>query len=119
MRPLKRGEVGISFFPSGHREILPESDFILVDRSFQPGDVCKRSIDDVRSGVVTAVQVKGVLEHAINGSPVEGWKGTEDLEMRQEAEVGDYVAYDDWIGQVHMHEFNLLDLAAYSLPFRS
>jgi ubiquitin-conjugating enzyme E2 O len=118
MRPLKRGEVGVSFFPTGHREILLEGDFILVDRPFQPGDLCKRSLDDVRSGVVTAMEVKAILEHAISGSPVEGWIAMEDVEKRQEAEIGDYVAYDDWIGQVHVHESKVSDLAAYSLPSR-
>jgi ubiquitin-conjugating enzyme E2 O len=118
MRPLKRGEVGVSFFPSGRREILPESDFILVDRSFQPGDFCKRSIDDVRSGVITAIEVKGILEHAISGSPVEGWKSMEDLEIRKEADIGDYVEYDDWIGQARTTKFTALYLVSYLLRSR-
>lgn len=119
MRPLKRGEVGVSFFPTGHHEILPESHFTLIDRSFQPGDLCKRSIDDVRSGVVTGIEVKGILEHAISGSPVEGWKNMADLDIRREAEIGDYVAYDDWIGQVYLHESKVSDQAAYLLSSRS
>lgn len=57
MRPLKHGEVGVSFFSTTtdlpQREILPESKLMLLDRMYQPGDLLKRSIDDVRSGVVT------------------------------------------------------------------
>ncbi|THH13368.1 hypothetical protein EW146_g6839 [Bondarzewia mesenterica] len=100
MRLLEHGEVGVSFFPNGVREILPESDFTLVDRMFQPGDLCKKSVDDVWSGVVTSVDVKGRLEHAISGEPVPDWKGIEDIESPGDVDVGDYVAYDNWIGQV-------------------
>ena len=59
LRPLEYGEVGVSFYPTNggpdhhHREILPEAKLTLVDRMYQPGDFLKRSIDDVRSGVVT------------------------------------------------------------------
>ena len=100
MRPLEKGEVGVSFFPNGIREILPESEFTLVDRMFQPGDLCKRSIDDVRSGVITSVDVKGRLEHAISGEPVPDWKSMSDIETPADVDIGDYVAYDNWIGQV-------------------
>ncbi|GLB35998.1 putative ubiquitin-conjugating enzyme family protein [Lyophyllum shimeji] len=101
MRPLQPGEVGVSFFAEGgEREILPESELRLVDRIIQPGDLCKRTIEDVQSGVVTGVHVKGRIEHAISGEPVEGWKTLDELETRVDAEIGDYVAYDDWIGQV-------------------
>jgi len=100
MRPLQRGEVGVSFFPNSLREILPESQFTLVDRMFQPGDLCKRSIDDMWSGVVTSVDVKGQLEHAISGEPVPGWKNLNDIESPADVDVGDYVACNHWIGQV-------------------
>lgn len=53
LRPLKQGEVGVSFYPKGAREILHESKLKLVDRSYQPGDLLKRSVDDVQAGVVT------------------------------------------------------------------
>lgn len=99
-RPPNRGEIAISFFPQGRRELFPESNFILVDRAFHPGDLCKRKIEDVRSGVVTQVHVEARLEHAISGAPVAGWKTTEDIALRDEVEVGDYVIYDDWVGQV-------------------
>lgn len=57
MRPLSHGEVGVSFFLRDGdlppREILPESKLMLLDRMYQPGDLLKRSVDDVRSGIVT------------------------------------------------------------------
>lgn len=101
MRPLQPGEVGVSFLTDGgEREILPESDLKLVDRTIQPGDFCKRAIDDVQSGVVTNVQVKGRIDHVISGESVEGWKTLSDLESKVDPEIGDYVLYNDWIGQV-------------------
>lgn len=100
MRPLLQGEVGVSFLRSSVRDILPESSFTLVDRSFQLGDLCKRSIDDVCSGVVTRVDVKAKLAHAISDEPIEQWKSVDQLEKSTTAEVGDYVICDDWVGQV-------------------
>ncbi|KAF8203179.1 hypothetical protein BJ912DRAFT_943109 [Pholiota molesta] len=101
MRPLVYGEVGVTFLSNqGERQILHESDLRLVDRTLQPGDYCKRSFDDIRAGVVTNIRVKGRLVHAISGEKVEGWRTLEDLEDKADAEIGDYVAYDDWIGQV-------------------
>ncbi|KAJ6509383.1 hypothetical protein C8R47DRAFT_1098497 [Mycena vitilis] len=111
MRPLQQGEVGVSFYREDPdmtaadrrefgRQILPESELDLVDRTFHPGDLCKRSIDDVRSGVVTKARVNGRCEHVISGERLEGWTTLEELSDRPYAEVGDYVTYDDWIGQV-------------------
>jgi ubiquitin-conjugating enzyme E2 O len=99
MRPLMRGEVGVSFFPTGVRDILPESDFTLVDRTFQRGDYCKRAVDDVQSGVVTSINVEGGLEHSISREPVEGWHTMDELEIPVDVDIADYVVYDDWIGQ--------------------
>jgi ubiquitin-conjugating enzyme E2 O len=101
MRPLAYGEVGVTFLSHGSlRQILPESDLRLVDRTLQPGDYCKRSVDDVRSGVVTSATVKGRLAHAISAVPVEGWRALNDLEHKVDADIGEYVTYDDWVGQV-------------------
>jgi ubiquitin-conjugating enzyme E2 O len=70
----------------------------------QPGDYCKRSIDDMRSGVVLGMSVQGRLAHVISGELVEGWKTMDDLQEKRKAEIGDYVAYNDWIGQArHLH----------------
>ncbi len=110
MRPLERGEVGVTFISEGSaREILPESELTLVDRTLQPGDYCKRSIDDVRSGVVTNIRVRGRLQHVISGEPVEGWRNSDQVVPAMEAEIGDYVIYDDWVGQVSVsdHAWNL------------
>ncbi|OCH96053.1 hypothetical protein OBBRIDRAFT_766074 [Obba rivulosa] len=100
MRPLKQGEVGISYFVRPEREILSESKLKLVDRMFQPGDLLKRSTDDVRSGVVTDIKVKGRLEHAISGEKLPEWKDTNEVDAAVDIEMGDYVIYDDWVGQV-------------------
>jgi len=102
MRPLAYGEVGVTFISHGSlRQILPESDLRLVDRTLQPGDYCKRSVDDVRSGVITNASVMGHLAHAISAVPVsDGWRAVNDLEDKRDADIGDYITYDDWIGQV-------------------
>lgn len=101
MRPLQLGEVGVSFLTDGgEREILPEADLRLVDRTIQPGDFCKRSVDDAQSGVVTNVHVKGRIEHVINGESLSGWRTLDELESSVDAEIGDYVVFEDWIGQV-------------------
>ncbi|KAJ7275196.1 hypothetical protein B0H12DRAFT_1227721 [Mycena haematopus] len=109
MRPLHRGEVGVSFYRDDpdtntrqefDRQILPESELELVDRTFHRGDFCKRSLDDVRSGVVTNARVNGKCEHVVSGERIESWTKLEELSDRTYAEVGDYVVYDDWIGQV-------------------
>ncbi|KAL6309869.1 hypothetical protein BKA93DRAFT_814242 [Sparassis latifolia] len=100
LRPLKQGEVGVSYFPKPMREILPESKLDLIDRMYQPGDLLKRSIDDVCSGVVTAIEVKGRLSHAISAGQLPEWKSTNDIEAAIDVDMGDYVVYDDWVGQV-------------------
>ena len=107
MRPLRRGEVGVAFFPHHDREILPESDFILVDRHFLIGDICKRSFEDVQSAIVTSVDVKFQVAHAISGAHAEGWKTVEDVQDLFDVSNGDYVEYDDWIGQVTDNSFPL------------
>ncbi|KAL0578614.1 hypothetical protein V5O48_003405 [Marasmius crinis-equi] len=111
-RALERGEVGVSFLAEGgRREILQESDLKLVDRTLQPGDLCKRSVEDVQSGVVKKARVRGRVEHVISGESVEGWKTTDDIKFRRDAEIGDYVVYDDWFGQViEMYDESIIEL---------
>ncbi|KAK0456646.1 hypothetical protein EV421DRAFT_1886919 [Armillaria borealis] len=113
MRPLERGEVGVTFISEGSaREILPESELTLVDRTLQPGDYCKRSIDDVRSGVVTNIHVRGRLQHVISGEPVEGWRNSDQVVPAMEAEIGDYVIYDDWVGQsLQLYDENIIEVS--------
>lgn len=91
----QRGEIGVSYLPTGKREIVLESDFAIVDRSFHGmsllikswrqvltlrprltrpliivGDVCKRSVNDVRSGIILHSEVAARLLHAITGQHV-------------------------------------------------
>ncbi|CCM05195.1 uncharacterized protein FIBRA_07404 [Fibroporia radiculosa] len=116
MRPLKKGEVGVSYFPNPSREILPESQLELVDRLYQPGDLLKRRIDDVVSGVVINTEVKGRLEHAISGEQLSDWRGTDDVTCAVDIEMGDYVVYDDWVGQViEMFDEAIVDMGLGNL----
>lgn len=101
LRPLEHGEVGVTFWsPNGAPEIVHENELRLLDRAFQLGDYCKRSFDDLQSGVIINVKVKSRFEHAISHEEVPGWFTTQDLKEKTDGEIGDYVSYDDWIGQV-------------------
>ncbi|KAK7694784.1 hypothetical protein QCA50_001972 [Cerrena zonata] len=116
LRPLKHGEVGVSFYPGGKREILQESELQLVDRMYQPGDLLKKSIDDPRAGIVTGIEVKGRLEHTISGEEIPGWKSSDDVECSFEVDMGDYVVYNDWIGQiVEIFDEAVVELASNQL----
>lgn len=79
---------------------MTEPKIHLVDRVLRLGDFCKRAHDDVRSGVVLDARVRARLAHVISGEEVQGWKTMDDVEERTCLELGDYVAYDDWVGQV-------------------
>lgn len=100
LRPLQPGEVGVSFVPTHAREILPESEFELVDRVFQPGDVCKRDLQAVKAGVIIACEIEAILEHAVTGALLPNPIPSSALEPANEIFVGDFVVLDDWIGQV-------------------
>ncbi|KDQ63442.1 hypothetical protein JAAARDRAFT_169262 [Jaapia argillacea MUCL 33604] len=105
MRPLEPGEVGVSFFPKSIRQIMPEIQLELMDRTFHVGDLAKRAVEEVKSGVVCGVKVECRLEHAISGEKLEGWWDggsltEEGLMLRTDVDIGDYVEYDDWIGQI-------------------
>lgn len=103
LRRLQPGEVLVAYHsPPGHREILLEADLNLVDRMFQLGDLCKRNIDDLQSGVVVRVETQAQLHHAISGERVEGWFKLEDMQEDEDVCVGDYVVHNDWIGQVRL-----------------
>ncbi|TDL28122.1 hypothetical protein BD410DRAFT_782087 [Rickenella mellea] len=112
LRPLKRGEVGVSFFPDHLRDILSESDFTLVDRLFEPGHLCKRSVEDMQSGIVVGVDVRLKAQHAISGVLIDEWKTVDDLDMVMDVSVGDYVTYNHWIGQVQgMFDESIVEIA--------
>lgn len=82
------------------REILPESAVELVDRSLQVGDICKRRHDDVQSAVVTKAEVTFKLSHAISDRILDERFTLADIKEDEDVAVGDFVVYDDWIGQV-------------------
>ena len=44
--------------------------------------------------------MKGRLEHAISGAEIDGWRTMNDLECYIDVDMGDYVVYNDWVGQV-------------------
>lgn len=46
------------------------------------------------------MEVKGRLEHAVSNERIPEWKSTSDVEVAIDVDMGDYVVYDDWIGQV-------------------
>lgn len=99
--------MGVSLFPNHQRNILPESEFSLVDRLFEPGNLCKRSVDDMQSGIVATVDVKFKVQHAISEAHVDEWKTSDDLDWASDLSVGDYVAFNDWVGQVRFINLSL------------
>ncbi|CDO77016.1 hypothetical protein BN946_scf184380.g1 [Trametes cinnabarina] len=116
MRPLVQGEVGVSYFPKPIREIVSEDALELVDRLYQPGDLLKRSVDDVKSGVVTNTYVRARLEHAVNGQPIPGWKTMDEVESAVDIDMGEYVIYNDWVGQVvEMFDESLVEVPGGNL----
>ena len=44
--------------------------------------------------------MKGRLQHAISGEVIPGWYTANDLDLYIDVDMGDYVVYNDWIGQV-------------------
>lgn len=50
-----------------------------------------------------SVEVKGRLEHAISHEQLPEWKTTSDLLTAIDVDMGDYVVYDDWVGQVRVY----------------
>ncbi|KAL7282655.1 hypothetical protein ACG7TL_004128 [Trametes sanguinea] len=116
MRPLVQGEVGVSYFPKPVREIVSEDILELVDRLYQPGDLLKRSVDDVKSGVVTNTTVRARLDHAVSGQPIPGWKTMEEVESAVDIDMGEYVIYNDWVGQVvEMFDESLVEVPGGNL----
>ncbi|KAG9019315.1 hypothetical protein FRB90_004028 [Tulasnella sp. 427] len=99
-RALIPGEIGVSYMVSGQHEIAPESDYYLIDRSLQPGDLVKRNVHDVQSGVVLETNVEVKLEHAVSQVQYGGWVAASELENTTEVYVGDYIIHNDWVGQV-------------------
>lgn len=78
---------------------MPESEFKLIDRPLQKGDICKRSYDDVQSAVVTDVQTRFKVSHAVTSTVLDDWKTMDDVKDFDDIGVGDFVEYNGWIGQ--------------------
>ena len=55
--------------------------------------------------VTRSIDVKGLLQHAISGEEIPGWYTANDLDLYIDVDMGDYVVYNDWIGQVKWHSF--------------
>lgn len=64
------------------------------------GDVCKRSVNDVRCGIVIDVEVAARLFHAVSGQPVAAPVSHSKLRSSVDYFIGDFVLCDDWVGQV-------------------
>lgn len=100
MRNLKPGEVGVAYYPLGKREICPEDDFELLDRTFRPGSVCKRLQEDTMSGIVLKTHVNVRVQHAITHQLLDRWVPLNETNPGHELEIGDHVINNDWVGQI-------------------
>lgn len=100
LRPLNKGEFGISFLNTRDRQILPEEGWELVDRNLQAGDIVKRSFESVESGTIVGSKVHVLLSHAITGVSKTSWVDTDELKPNVGIFHGDYVVCDDWVGIV-------------------
>lgn len=100
MRNLNPGEVGVAYYPMGRREICPEDEFELLDRTFRPGSVCKRFQDDSMSGIVLSTDVRIRVQHAITHQRLDRWVPLNETNPGHELEIGDHIIHDDWVGQV-------------------
>ena len=47
--------------------------------------------------------MKGRLDHAISGASVQEWKTMDEVEGAVDIDMGDFVVYNDWVGQVRMN----------------
>ena len=103
MHHLDPGQVLVTMNPSGEPSIAKESDLVLLDRSFQPGDVVKRSVEDAQSGVILKSNMKVRLGHAISGVKLPGWYSIDDFVPYYLGWPGMYVVHQNWIGQVGSH----------------
>lgn len=54
----------------------------------------------LRQAACYSIEVKGLLEHAVTNVPLPGWKSRDDIEWYMDSDMGDYVVYNDWVGQV-------------------
>lgn len=55
-----------------------------------------------------SIDVQGRLEHAINYESISDWKSIDDVECYVDVDMGDYVVYNDWVGQVRRQDVALI-----------
>lgn len=84
----------------GTKRVINQSAVELEDRTISIGDAVKRNWSDSESGRVMGMEVMCRLSHVLTGEPVDGWVPNSALIGGMEVEVGDRVAYDDWIGVI-------------------
>lgn len=82
--------------------IIPESELVLRDRDFVRGDVVKRSLDQVESGVIMQVSTEVRLVNSITGEVVgeSQWIPMKKLASSLPLEPGDKVVYNNWLGTI-------------------
>ncbi len=59
--------------------------------------------------------MKGRLEHAVSSFSLPGWKSMEEIESAVEIDMGEYVIYNDWVGQVRSRDTDMLTTRQFIL----
>ena len=80
--------------------IVPESSLVLFQRCFRTGDIVKRSLTALQSAVITDVKWEILLEQPETKKRTRSWAPFESVKSHRGFEVGDAVAYGNWIGYV-------------------
>ncbi|WVN87953.1 uncharacterized protein L203_103150 [Cryptococcus depauperatus CBS 7841] len=99
-RPLKRGEVGISYLADGSLAIVPELTLMLFQREFRKGDLVKRSLANHESALIVDVKTQLKLKHVITGEEIQDWVPYEDVVNTSMIDSRDRVVYNNWVGTV-------------------
>ena len=85
---------------TGALSIVPESSLSLRQRNFLVGDVVKRSLLHVESGIVIDSEHEVRLTKLIVGDILPGWIPFDKLKSSLILEVKDKVIYDEWFGTI-------------------
>ncbi len=81
-------------------QIVPESTLKLRQRDFMIGDIVKRSLMNVESGVVTGTSHDVRLTKLITGEILPNWVPFDKLKSSLILDLKDKVVYDEWLGSV-------------------
>ena len=49
----------------------------------------------------------------MSGQPIPGWKDTDEVESTVDIDMGEYVIYNDWVGQVRSTGVDVLRTCAF------